>query len=78
MVILSCTPPSYFWTRLQGAQGSCIDGRPSFKAGLKAFTALAGVEDLAVALIPIAIVSQLNIHLTAKLMAYCLLVMGCM
>ncbi|KAI1344653.1 hypothetical protein F5Y15DRAFT_118486 [Xylariaceae sp. FL0016] len=75
VVLFQCSPPSYFWTELEGASGRCLDPSviPAVTMGFGAFSI---VMDWIVGLLPIAMLWNVRINLRTKVSVAALLSLG--
>lgn len=77
VMVLQCSPPSYFWKQVLGAEGKCIDPNIVPDATI-AHSVISAISDWIVGLLPIAILWHVKINRRTKASIALMLSMGIM
>lgn len=75
--VLQCMPASYFWTRLEGTKGRCMDLNVIMALGCL-YSATTILYDVTMALLPWFMVRKLQLNLRTRLMVTVILALGSM
>jgi hypothetical protein len=75
LVLVQCTPPSYFWKQVLGEQGRCIDSSIIPGATI-AHSVISASSDFILALLPIAMLWNVQLNRRTKLTIAVLLGLG--
>lgn len=77
LFIFQCSPSEYFWTRLTGGEGSCLD--TSIVVGATyGYSALTCISDLFYSILPVLLVWSLQMGRKEKAAVVVILAMGAM
>jgi hypothetical protein len=70
-----CSPPSYFWMQIYGAEGKCLDKKIVITS-VYVHSVFSAVSDWCLGLLPIAILWGVQINLRTKVIIALLLSLG--